>query len=400
MQPHVKHMEIFVRTGVWFVQIANNFGQNKEYSQAERDEFRKDPKKLVAHAKDIENQVNGLWDSFYSGSEGQKEAQRLFRQRMSEFIKDKRLLDGFMPKFEVGCRPITPGDPYMKAIQEDNGDVHFGAVDEITETGVIGNDGIERETDIIVCATGFDVTYRPHFPVIGKNGVDLYEKWKVEPEGYLGLAVPDMPNFIILSLEPDFPLSLPVSCRLRYLTDTSHRPVENGSVTGPLLAVAQYTIQLIAKMQKDHIKPLTPRQDVTDAFNTHAQEWIKHTVWKGSCRSWYKDNVTGRVNAVWPGSSNHYSEVIETPRYEDFEIEYQNTNMWAHLGMGYAVRNVHYPEADVSPYLALENMDSKWLKAIGYDGPAGEVEKAREEKEEPAVVREGRDAGVSRNSLA
>jgi cation diffusion facilitator CzcD-associated flavoprotein CzcO len=103
MQPHTKHLDIFVRTGVWFVQIANNYGQNKEYSQEERDEFRRNPKKLLAHAKDIEGQVNGLWGAFYSGSEGQKEAQNLFRERMKEFIKDERLLEGFTPKFEVGC---------------------------------------------------------------------------------------------------------------------------------------------------------------------------------------------------------------------------------------------------------------------------------------------------------
>jgi len=104
MQPFTKHMDIFVRTGVWFVQIANNYGQNKEYSQEERDEFRHDPKKLVAHAKDIENQINGLWGTFYTGSEAQKGAQDLFRERMKEFIKDERLLEGFTPKFEVGCK--------------------------------------------------------------------------------------------------------------------------------------------------------------------------------------------------------------------------------------------------------------------------------------------------------
>lgn len=111
MQPHVKHMDVFVRTGVWFVQIANNFGQNKEYSQEERDEFRKDPRKLVAHAKDIENQVNGLWGAFYAGSQSQKDAQVLFRERMKEFLKDERLLEGFTPKFEVGCKfhPILAG---------------------------------------------------------------------------------------------------------------------------------------------------------------------------------------------------------------------------------------------------------------------------------------------------
>jgi cation diffusion facilitator CzcD-associated flavoprotein CzcO len=93
MQPYVKHLDIFVRTGVWFVQIANNYGHNKEYSEEEREEFRNDPKQLVAHATDIENQVTGLWGAFYTGSDGQKEAQALFRERMNEFIKDKRLLD-------------------------------------------------------------------------------------------------------------------------------------------------------------------------------------------------------------------------------------------------------------------------------------------------------------------
>lgn len=108
MQPHVKHMDIFIRTGVWFVQIANNFGSNHEYTQEQRDEFRNDPKKLVAHAKDIESQVNGLWGTFYSGSEGQKEAQKILKERTKEFIKDERLLEGFTPKFEVGCECFLP----------------------------------------------------------------------------------------------------------------------------------------------------------------------------------------------------------------------------------------------------------------------------------------------------
>lgn len=36
------------------------------------------------------------------------------------------------------------------------------------------------------------------------------------------------------------------------------------------------------------------------------------------------DNETGRVNAVYPGSSLHYIQLIEQPRYEDYNITYQN----------------------------------------------------------------------------
>jgi thioredoxin reductase len=49
----------------------------------------------------------------------------------------------------------------MEAIQKPNVDVHFTAVEQVTEKGVVGADGIERECDTIVCATGFG-TFCPH----------------------------------------------------------------------------------------------------------------------------------------------------------------------------------------------------------------------------------------------
>jgi len=66
---------------------------------------------------------------------------------------------------------------------------------------------VEREADTIVCATGFDVSYRPRFPIVGKNGVDLADKWKVCPESYLGLAIPDFPNFITF-IGPTWPVEV------------------------------------------------------------------------------------------------------------------------------------------------------------------------------------------------
>jgi hypothetical protein len=67
--------------------------------------------------------------------------------------------------------------------------------------------------------------------------------------------------------------------------------------------------------------------------------------------------------------------------------------------MGHAQCNVDFPNSDVSPYLALENIDPKWLKAIGYEGPALEVEKVRDEKEKPAVERTANDGGIEKQPL-
>jgi hypothetical protein len=376
MQPHAGHLDIFVRTGVWFGVLAGNTGApTKVYSEAERTRFRSNPSALVEHAKSIEAEVNGMWGAFYRDSMAQKGASAFFRQRMESIIKDDRLAKGFTPTFGFGCRRITPGDPYMQAIQQANVDVHFTGVASCTEDGVVGADGIERKVDTIVCASGFDNTYRPQFPIIGRRGVDLRDKWKTNPEAYLGLAVPDMPNYITF-IGPSW-------------------PIQNGSVMAPLHSVSEYAIQFLKKMQNENIRAWVPRQQITDRFNEHVQEWVKYTVWSDECRSCtfaldkynpifflffffffaislfflgytnqisgYKNNETGRVNAIWPGSSLHYQAVIERPRYEDFEISYTDANPWAHLGMGWTVLDrAGGKQADVSPHLCLENIDPIW----------------------------------------
>lgn len=173
---------------------------------------------------------------------------------------------------------ISLGDPYMRAIQEPNVDVHFSAVNKITEDSIIDTEGLEKKVDTIICATGFDVSYRPKFPIVGQKGVDLRHKWKQCPESYLGITIPDMPNFITF-IGPTW-------------------PVENGSVMGPLSFVADYAISIIKKMQIELIHSIAPKQDITDLFNAHTQEFIKHSVWSSNCRSWYRSKASFRFNGM------------------------------------------------------------------------------------------------------
>lgn len=48
-------------------------------------------------------------------------------------------------------------------------------VRRITATGIEGLDGEFREYDTIVCATGFDSTYRPRVPIGELCRVDIAE---------------------------------------------------------------------------------------------------------------------------------------------------------------------------------------------------------------------------------
>ncbi|KAH7002678.1 hypothetical protein B0J12DRAFT_587620, partial [Macrophomina phaseolina] len=101
-----------------------------------------------------------------------------------------------LPSFPVACRRPLAGDLYMEAIQQSNVNVSFTGVARATEDGVFGEDGSFTTCDTIICATGFDTTWRPSFLVIGRNGISLADKWKTAPEAYFGLACPDMPNWL------------------------------------------------------------------------------------------------------------------------------------------------------------------------------------------------------------
>jgi hypothetical protein len=144
---------------------------------------------------------------------------------------------------------------------------------EITEDSIVDTDGNAKKVDTIICATEFDVSYKPHFPIVGQNRVELGEKWKTCPESYLGITVPSIPNFITF-IGPTW-------------------PVENGSVMGLLGEIANYAVKFIRKMENEFIRSIAPKQTITDAFNAHTQEFIKQTVWSTEIRSWHKSMYNG-----------------------------------------------------------------------------------------------------------
>jgi hypothetical protein len=55
-------------------------------------------------------------------------------------------------------------------------------------------DGTIIVADAIVCATGFDTSYKPSFPLVGFEK-DLRELWKDEPASYFSIAAAGIPNY-------------------------------------------------------------------------------------------------------------------------------------------------------------------------------------------------------------
>jgi cation diffusion facilitator CzcD-associated flavoprotein CzcO len=68
-------------------------------------------------------------------------------------------------------------------------------IDKITETGIDLTDGRHVDLDAIVCATGFDCSHCPPFPIVGRNDRNLSEYWKDEPLHYISVTAPGFPNY-------------------------------------------------------------------------------------------------------------------------------------------------------------------------------------------------------------
>lgn len=99
-------------------------------------------------------------------------------------------------RWELGCRRLTPGLPYLLAVQEPNVYVERTPISRITAKGIMTTDGSLHEFDAIVCATGFNTSFSARFDIVGRHGRNLRELWtKDVPEAYMGLTVAGFPNY-------------------------------------------------------------------------------------------------------------------------------------------------------------------------------------------------------------
>lgn len=62
------------------------------------------------------------------------------------------------------------------------------------------------------------------------------------------------------------------------------------------------------------------------------------TTGTGPCSSWFKGGKKDGKPAIYPGSRLHFLRLLEKPRWEDFDIEYdQEGDMWSFMGNGFHV---------------------------------------------------------------
>lgn len=188
------HVTSFQRTPTWIVSRhspaklvgSDDPSLNPAYRAVDQARFRDDGAALKAYRKRIVGNVNKGFRMFVTDGAEQRDIRAFAERQMAEKLRhDPTLCELLIPKWPVGCRRVTPGAGYLEAFTRENVKLTMSHIARVDETGVWTEDGVHHELDVLVCATGFDVSQRPPFPVVGRGGIELGELWKDEPESYM-----------------------------------------------------------------------------------------------------------------------------------------------------------------------------------------------------------------------
>jgi cation diffusion facilitator CzcD-associated flavoprotein CzcO len=327
---------------------------NPKYTEEEKVKFR-DPVEHWKYRKGIIARTNKSFGLFLKGENNGLAKANAIKQMSEKLQHDPRLCDILIPKWELGCRCITPGPGYLESFLQPNCDITNSPITRITESGVEAADGKHFDADVVICATGFDSSYRPRFPLIGEKGVNLAELWQEDPEVYLSVAAPGFPNYFMFT----GPNSLG----------------GHGSLVESLNWTGDYFVKWMKKIAEKDIKTVVPKVEVVKSL-VKTQEQIHNTlVWTGSCSSWYKrGRVNARVTALFGGSAQLFNRMLRDIRAEDFDIEYRTENHFRFMGNGF-LKFEREPDADLSWYVEVADPnpkdsreEKKTSEDIGKDG--------------------------------
>lgn len=160
-------------------------------------------------------------------------------------------------------------------------------------------DGTIIQVDALICATGFDTSFRPAFPVIGQEGKDLRDVWKEEPRSYLSVSASGFPNYFCKYTYPGFggqmnlyilqllPITNPYMISMSIVASGPNFPLAKGALIPCLEKCIEYAFKAAEKIQTQGIKALSPKEEAVDDFQEHKDAIMKDLVWSSACRSWY-----------------------------------------------------------------------------------------------------------------
>ena len=118
-------------------------------------------------------------------------------------VRDRNLRKSLTPTYGFGCKRPSVSNVYYKTFTRENVDLVTDPIERITPTGIRTRSGAERRIDVLVLATGFEMSQSPApyrwRPVRGRNGFDLADFYENNrAKAFEGVCMPGLPNHFMV----------------------------------------------------------------------------------------------------------------------------------------------------------------------------------------------------------
>jgi cation diffusion facilitator CzcD-associated flavoprotein CzcO len=205
-----------------------------------------------------------------------------YRERQRVLGGDPELLAKATPDYEIGCKRVLITSDWYPTLRRDDVELITGAVERVTEGGVVAAGGVERPADVIVFGTGFaSHGFVAPMRIRGLDRRELNEVWAGRPEAYLGTTVSGFPNMFVL-----------------YGPNTNHG---SGSVPYTLQCQFDYIVDALRRVRERGLRWIDVRPAAQEEWRREIAERSRRTVWMtGGCHNWYVTDAGENTNN-WPG---------------------------------------------------------------------------------------------------
>ena len=222
------------------------------------------------------------------------------RRHLERQVDDPDLRARLTPDYQIGCKRVLLSNDYYPTLCRDDVDLVTAGIREVTATGLVTADGVERPADTIVFGTGFDVSANlARMRIVGRDGLELAEHWeRVGIGAHLGITVAGFPNLFLLT-GPN--------------TGLGHN-----SLIFMIEQQVGYVVQALRAMDRHGAEWMDVRERPQRRFVARVQARLSTSVWSG-CRSWYLD-ANGRNVTIWPYFSWQYWLQTRRLRIRDFSL--------------------------------------------------------------------------------
>jgi len=230
------------------------------------------------------------------------------RQELTDFIltelKDRPdLIEKCVPTYPPYGKRILLDNNWFRTLRRDNVELVTDAIDSFDQGGIVTADGKHRSADIIVVATGFKVTeMAARLNISGRNGRNLRDAWGNDnPTAFLGLTVPDFPNFFCM-LGPN------------------SGPAHGGSVIFQSECQSRYISACLADMIERDVAAIDVRQDVHDDYVRKVDAEHEAMIWTHPGMTTYYRNSSGRVFSAMPWRFVDYWRMTHDPDLGQYRL--------------------------------------------------------------------------------